>query len=188
MSARTCSTDACERDYYARGMCKSHYMRALSQGEIAPLIRPSLAERLAAGLVRMPNGCLEWTGSIRATDGYGEISGRHGKTLRTHRVAWELAHGPIPEGLHVLHHCDNPPCCDAEKCLFLGTDADNSADKMAKGRNRGNGNENKTHCPHGHEYAGANLYVATAGNRMCRTCMVARTRSYRAAKRSARTS
>ncbi len=50
-----------------------------------------------------------------------------------HRAAWEVTHWPIPDGLFVLHRCDNPPCCDPEH-LFLGTDADNTADKVAKGR------------------------------------------------------
>jgi hypothetical protein len=52
---------------------------------------------------------------------------------RTHRVAWELAFGPIPEGLWVLHHCDNPPCVRPDH-LFLGTNLDNVQDKCRKGR------------------------------------------------------
>lgn len=51
------------------------------------------------------------------------------------RLTWEEAHGPIPEGLDVLHKCDNPPCRTLEH-LFLGTNADNVADREAKGRNR----------------------------------------------------
>ena len=92
-------------------------------------------DRIAAGLERKPNGCLEWTGLTNAK-GYGRTS-LNGKPDLTHRIAWILANGPIPDGLHVLHHCDNPPCCDAETHLFLGTDADNRADMAAKGRGRG---------------------------------------------------
>jgi len=75
--------------------------------------------------------CLEWTAN-RNRLGYGlfQISG---KSERAHRVAWEMANGPIPPGLCVLHRCDNPPCVNSEH-LFLGTHTDNMHDMFAKGR------------------------------------------------------
>ncbi len=93
-----------------------------------------LAERLAARLVAVDSGCIEWTGYRRPL-GYGEIGvGRRDEgTVATHRAAWELAHGPIPAGMFVCHRCDNPPCCNVDH-LFLGTCADNVADMVAKGR------------------------------------------------------
>jgi hypothetical protein len=48
-------------------------------------------------------------------------------------MAYELTYGPIPDGMLVLHRCDNPPCCRPDH-LFLGTNADNSADKVQKKR------------------------------------------------------
>lgn len=75
--------------------------------------------------------CWHWTEST-SDDGYGFVR-KDRKTKRAHRVAWELTNGDIPDGMKVLHKCDNPPCCNPNH-LFLGTDQDNSDDKMKKGR------------------------------------------------------
>ena len=142
----------------------------------------TVTERLAAGLERKPNGCLEWTKSTNR-NGYGLI-GFDGKCRLAHRVAWELANGPIPDGLNVLHHCDNPPCCDTEKCLFLGTQADNVADMEAKGRGRfGQYQRERTHCKAGHKFSGSNLRMSPRGTRICMECRRTRQRVARAAKR-----
>lgn len=79
-------------------------------------------------------GCIEWTGALN-DNGYGVMGrGRRGEGLiKAHRVAYELKHGPIPDGMGVLHRCDNPPCCNDEH-LFLGNQTANNADMDAKGR------------------------------------------------------
>jgi len=84
--------------------------------------------------VREPDECWPWTAS-RTPFGYGQISkgGKHAGMVHTHRVCWELVNGPIPEGLWVLHSCDNPPCCNPSH-FFLGTHIDNMRDCAAKGR------------------------------------------------------
>ena len=76
-------------------------------------------------------GCWLWV-SRTNEDGYGRTDWK-GRSTFAHRVAWELKNGPIPDGLQVLHKCDNPPCCNPDH-LFLGTNLDNVKDKISKGR------------------------------------------------------
>lgn len=140
---KTCSV--CDQPASCRGWCDKHYRRWRLTGDPERTIGPplehglSLADRLRRRSVER-NGCLEWTGG-RDVDGYGRLSvgsrASGGKqTIRTHRIAWELANGrPVPDGLLVLHRCDNPACIKAEH-LFVGTNADNVADMVSKGRGR----------------------------------------------------
>lgn len=78
-----------------------------------------------------PDDCWEWRGH-RSRKGYGQLWFID-QTIAAHRVAWILTHGTIPDGLWVLHKCDNPPCTNINH-LFLGTNDDNVADKITKNR------------------------------------------------------
>jgi hypothetical protein len=79
-------------------------------------------------------GCHIWIGALTRGD-YGVLT-VNGSARRAHRVAWEDKHGPIPEGMLVLHRCDMPPCINTDH-LFLGSDADNANDMAKKQRRAG---------------------------------------------------
>jgi hypothetical protein len=83
-------------------------------------------------LLKQEDECLIFIGS-RNYKGYGRMHNRNEQFM--HRFSWFIHNGPIPKGMHVLHHCDNPPCCNP-KHLWIGTNKDNSDDKFRKNRFR----------------------------------------------------
>lgn len=90
------------------------------------------ADRFWARACPEPNtGCWLWTGSTQ-NGGYGATF-QNGRLRRAPRVAYALAHGPVPAGMFVCHHCDTPACINPDH-LFLGSPKDNTADMYAKGR------------------------------------------------------
>ncbi len=81
------------------------------------------------------SSCWLWTAGADE-DGYGKFVPAHHEQVRAHRFSWMLRFGPIPDGLMVLHNCpdgDNPRCVNPAH-LWLGTNADNQKDRLAKGR------------------------------------------------------
>jgi hypothetical protein len=134
--------------------------------------RTPVAERLLTKLRPMPSGCIEFAGD-RYRTGYGKLrrGGKGEGHIRAHRVAWEAHNGPVPDGLFVLHHCDNRLCCNPDH-LYVGTKADNMRDMSKRGRSR---NAKKTHCDNGHEFTPENTEprpLTTSGKvgRRCKTC------------------
>ena len=110
------------------GFCRSCSRRAV------PLT--TLEERFFAR-VQISEGCWLWTGA-KNNNGYGMLrrsgTGNQPRVL-AHRASWELHRGEIPDGQHVLHHCDNPPCVNPAH-LWLGDARANALDMVAKGRAR----------------------------------------------------
>lgn len=81
--------------------------------------------------VQRSEGCWTWLAS-KSRRGYGQFN-YQGRSVQAHRLAYQFAVGPIPEGMQVCHHCDNPPCVNPTH-LFLGTNGDNVRDCVQKGR------------------------------------------------------
>lgn len=136
---KNCRIPGCGRPVHALGLCNAHHVRHLrGQPLRAPFRRMVCGtpeERLKAWVEVDPDtGCHIWTGHLGA-GGYGRMFVA-GKNPMVHRLAWELAHGPIPEGMLVLHTCDNVRCCNPEH-LKLGTYKDNARERVARNRIKG---------------------------------------------------
>lgn len=133
--------------------------------------RPPLPPQLRFDTkVLRTDGCWLWTAG-KSGNGYGAFKLKDGSQVPAHRMAWELARGPIPDGLYVLHRCDNRQCVRPEH-LFLGSARDNALDMMAKGRHgtagKGNQRIRSSNCRAGHPREGNIRYKA--GYPVCREC------------------
>jgi len=127
-----CSVDGCDGVVERKGLCVLHDARVrrgrpvgMAEATVAAPVRD--AEDFYSR-VEQGDGCWDWVEGGSGASGYGRACGDH-----AHRVSWRFAYGPIPEGLWVLHTCDNRKCVRPDH-LFLGTNLTNIADMVAKGR------------------------------------------------------
>ena len=125
----------------------------------------STFERFAEKVHLLPcGGCWEWRAKVNL-NGYGYFWNGQAMQL-AHRFSYEHWVGPIPTGLDLDHLCRNRDCVNPSH-LEPVTRSEN----LRRGKPAGSHNRAKTHCPQGHPYDGANLYVApSSGRRGCRTC------------------
>lgn len=134
---KICSIPDCGGRHHIKGLCRKHHARLVQTGTTDPGPKAQLPLEVRfwkfvekAG----PDDCWLWTGA-KAPGGYGKIGAGTGRSVvRAHRVSWEIANGrTIPDGMLVMHRCDNPPCVNPAH-LSLGDHSANAVDMVAKGR------------------------------------------------------
>lgn len=111
---------------------------------------------------RTEDECWPWAAYV-SRDGYGHFW-RDGQAVSAHRIAYELAYGPVPYGKQIDHLCRNRDCCNHSHL-----EAVTQGENIRRGE-VGINMRSKTHCPQGHPYSGLNLYVTPDGRRDCKTC------------------
>lgn len=133
---KLCTIGDCEMPLVARGLCRKHYARWRKHGNPHTMLHKrsvgsNLAERLWSriAITADPERCWLWEGAN--ADGYGVMRFKKQK-YRATRAVWLVVHGELPK-LHMLHKCDNPPCCNPNH-LYEGTDADNSKEMVERNR------------------------------------------------------
>lgn len=125
---------------------------------------------------RGENGCLNWTGKL--DNGYGRFW-LAGKTTIAHRIAWQIANGPVPDGLQIDHLCRNRNCVEPTHLEPVTL-----AENVLRGDGISATNARKAKCKRDHPLSGKNLYRPPSNpkRRTCIACMRQRTRDWRAAQ------
>lgn len=154
-----CSVPDCDRPRNCRGYCKMHYTRFMRHGNVERDYNGKSFEERFWDKVEVTGFCWNWTGSL-VNGKYGNIAHR-GKTLKAHRVAYELLVGKIPAGFHIDHLCRNTKCVNPDH-LEPVTQAENN-------KRSPNWAGNRKSCPHGHAYTEENTVVLYS-SRYCRKC------------------
>ena len=116
MPNTACTVPDCERPAYIRGWCRAHYARWQRHGDPTAGRAPRNGDPVTRFWSKVdrstgPDGCWLWLGWTHKSSGYGGFSyGGTGKNVLAHRFAWELEHGPIPDGKVLVRRCDQGGC------------------------------------------------------------------------------
>ncbi len=181
IAERTCPT--CGSRLTHRALIKKQIYCSQKCGHIGRTT--PILERLMAKVVKLPNGCWEFTGCLTKA-GYGQLSVNR-KAEYTHHLMYQQLRGPIPEGKISDHHCHRPAeCVGGDKCqhrrccnpdhITWTTHAVNTSRERkcptpasARAKSGATRKAHRTHCPHGHEYTPENTYQSKR-QRACKTC------------------
>lgn len=130
---KPCTHPGCDRLQWSRGYCSRHYTRLKKSGVLESVKGPTTARRrFEASYIENPDtGCWEWSRTLN-DQGYGVLP-LNNRLVRAHRLSYLWHVGNIPPGAMILHDCDNPKCVNPDH-LFLGDNALNMQDCVAKGR------------------------------------------------------
>lgn len=178
-----CNIEGCYRKATSKGWCDVHDMRLRKHGSF-DVVKTAWDTRPRGEVLfwakvdkNGPNGCWLWLGKL-SKKGYGGYS-YNSKHSSPHRYSYELHKGAIPEGLTVDHLCRVRHCVNPDH-LEVVTNEEN----VLRGFGWGANNARKTHCIHGHELSGPNLYKSPNSiQRFCRTCISLRNKKHKAKKK-----
>lgn len=114
-----------------RKCCRPNHLYLATQRKTGVIYKIPWKDRLWKNISKQNgDGCWEWNGA-KNINGYGILNIDQVPIL-THRLAWKSENGEIENGLHVLHKCNNPPCCRPSH-LYLGKDKENARDRVLAG-------------------------------------------------------
>ncbi len=144
-------------------------MKPRHDGFIAS-VAERISDRFWSKVDRSGDGCWQWRGYV-APNGYGQFiahsdeKSKVRRTLWAHRAAFVLMRGPIGDDLYLDHLCRNRGCVNPAHLEPVS-----ARENLLRGRTKAAANAAKTHCDHGHELSGTNLYV-WRGKRACKACI-----------------
>lgn len=168
----TCNADGCEKPKKSLGLCLMHYTRQRRNGSLEAKQKHGLPEvERFWSKVSKTDTCWIWTAG-KSDTGYGTFkgTGRTGKVSLVHRYSWELANGPVPDGLHLDHLCRVRECVNPDH-LEPVTPGENTRRGMAPSAVT----VREEACHRGHSMWDA--YVRPSGKRDCRPCAQERERN-----------